>query len=77
MLLVIILGGVSLLKIPITLIPELRPPIGIVVTNYPGASPTEVNEKITKPLETTLATLPGIKTTVYLARRVQFNYTRV
>ncbi|EON73543.1 efflux RND transporter permease subunit [Lysinibacillus sphaericus] len=61
MLLVIILGGVSLLKIPITLIPELNPPIGVVVTTYPGASPTEVNEKITKPLETTLATLPGIK----------------
>lgn len=61
MLFVIILGGVSLLKIPITLIPELHPPIGVVVTSYPGASPTEVNEKITKPLETTLATLPGIK----------------
>ncbi|MFB2518682.1 efflux RND transporter permease subunit [Lysinibacillus sp. OTC-L20] len=61
MLFVIILGGVSLLKIPITLIPELNPPIGVVVTSYPGASPTEVNEKITKPLEATLATLPGIK----------------
>lgn len=61
MLFVIILGGVSLIKIPITLIPELHPPIGVVVTSYPGASPAEVNEKITKPLETTLATLPGIK----------------
>ncbi|WP_036125926.1 efflux RND transporter permease subunit, partial [Lysinibacillus sphaericus] len=61
MLFVILLGGVSLLKIPITLIPELNPPIGVVVTSYPGASPTEVNEKITKPLEATLATLPGIK----------------
>ena len=61
MLLVIILGGVSLLKIPVTLIPELNPPIGVVVTSYPGASPTEVNEKVTKPLETSLATLPGIK----------------
>ena len=61
MLLVIILGGVSLLKIPVTLIPELNPPIGVVVTNYPGASPTELNEKVTKPLETSLATLPGIK----------------
>ncbi|MGG2109559.1 efflux RND transporter permease subunit [Lysinibacillus pakistanensis] len=61
MLFVIILGGVSLLKIPITLIPELHPPIGVVVTSYPGANPAEVNEKITKPLETTLATLPGIK----------------
>lgn len=61
MLLVIILGGVSLMKIPVTLIPELNPPIGVVVTSYPGASPTEVNEKVTKPLEETLATLPGIK----------------
>lgn len=61
MILVILLGAVSLLKIPITLIPELNPPIGVVVATYPGASPTEVNEKVTKPLETTLATLPGIQ----------------
>ncbi|MEK6267971.1 MAG: efflux RND transporter permease subunit [Planococcus sp. (in: firmicutes)] len=61
MFLVIILGIVSFTRIPITLIPELNPPIGVVVTNYPGASPTEVSEKITKPLEANLATLPGIK----------------
>ena len=61
MLFVLILGAVSLFKIPVTLIPDLNPPIGVVVTSYPGASPTEVNEKITKPLEATLATLPGIK----------------
>ncbi|TWT28018.1 efflux RND transporter permease subunit [Planomicrobium sp. CPCC 101110] len=60
MFLVIILGAVSFFKIPITLIPELNPPIGVVVTNYPGASPTEVNEKVTKPLEANLSTLPGI-----------------
>src|SRR5690606_40117384 len=41
--------------------PELNPPIGVVVTNYPGASPTEVSEKVTKPLEANLSTLPGIK----------------
>lgn len=61
MALVILLGIVSLLKIPVTLIPNLNPPIGVVVTSYPGASPTEVNEKVTKPLEESLATLPGIK----------------
>lgn len=61
MLFVIILGVVSLLKIPVTLIPELNPPIGVVVTNYPGASPVEVNEKVTKPLEASLSTLPGLK----------------
>ena len=61
MALVIILGLVSLFKIPVTLIPDLNPPIGVVVTSYPGASPLEVNEKVTKPLEQSLATLPGIK----------------
>lgn len=61
MLFVLILGAVSIFKIPITLIPDLNPPIGVVVTNYPGASPIEVNEKVTKPLEQSLATLPGIK----------------
>lgn len=61
MLLVIILGAVSFFKIPVTLIPELNPPIGVVVTNYPGASPTEVSEKVTKPLEANLSTLPGIE----------------
>lgn len=61
MLFVLLLGVVSLFKIPITLIPNLNPPIGVVVTSYPGASPIEVNEKVTKPLEQSLATLPGIK----------------
>ncbi|PIC64413.1 MFS transporter [Sporosarcina sp. P13] len=61
MFLIIILGTVSFLKIPITLIPDLNPPIAVVVTNYPGASPTEVSEKITKPLEESLSTAPGLK----------------
>ena len=61
MFLILILGGVSLLRIPLKLIPDINPPVGVVVTTYEGASPTEVVEKVTKPLEDTLATLPGIK----------------
>ncbi|WP_419958169.1 efflux RND transporter permease subunit [Psychrobacillus psychrotolerans] len=61
MFLIIILGGVSFFKIPVTLIPDLNPPIAVVVTNYQGASPVEVDEKITKPLEASLSTLPGIE----------------
>jgi hydrophobic/amphiphilic exporter-1 (mainly G- bacteria), HAE1 family len=61
MLLILILGGVSLLRIPLKLIPDLNPPVGVVVTNYPGASPEEVVEKVTKPLEESLSTLPGMK----------------
>ncbi len=62
MFLVIILGAVSFFKIPVTLIPELNPPVAVVVSNYDGASPTEVNEKVTKPLEQSLSTAPGLKT---------------
>jgi hydrophobe/amphiphile efflux-1 (HAE1) family protein len=61
MFLIIILGAVSFFRIPITLIPELNPPIAVVVTSYPGASPAEVSEKITKPLEASLSTSPGLK----------------
>lgn len=62
MFLVIILGAVSFFRIPMTLIPELNPPVAVVVSSYPGASPIEVNEKITKPLESSLSTTPGLKT---------------
>ncbi|MCG3087437.1 efflux RND transporter permease subunit [Sporosarcina cyprini] len=61
MFLVIILGAVSFFKIPVTLIPELNPPVAVVVTSYPGASSTEVSEKLTKPLEDSLSTTPGLK----------------
>lgn len=62
MFLVIILGVVSLLNIPMKLIPDINPPVGVVVTTYPGAGPDEVLDKVTKPLEENLATLPGLKT---------------
>lgn len=62
MFLVIILGAVSFFRIPVTLIPELNPPVTVVVSSYPGASPTEVSEKVTKPLENSLSTAPGLKT---------------
>ncbi|WP_203246050.1 efflux RND transporter permease subunit [Sporosarcina beigongshangi] len=61
MFLVIILGAVSFFRIPVTLIPELNPPIAVVVSSYPGASPAEVSEKLTKPLENSLSTAPGLK----------------
>ncbi|MBO0601445.1 efflux RND transporter permease subunit [Sporosarcina sp. E16_3] len=61
MFLIIILGAVSFFRIPVTLIPELNPPIAVVVTSYPGASPAEVSEKLTKPLEASLSTAPGLK----------------
>ncbi|WP_226668392.1 efflux RND transporter permease subunit [Metabacillus litoralis] len=62
MLLVFILGAVSVINIPLKLIPEINPPIGVVVTNYQGAGPNEVVEKVSKPLEEALSTVQGIDT---------------
>ncbi|WP_394184484.1 efflux RND transporter permease subunit [Metabacillus halosaccharovorans] len=62
MLLVVILGTVSVINIPLKLIPEINPPIGVIVTNYEGADPNEVVEKVSKPLEEVLSTVQGIDT---------------
>lgn len=58
---VLILGIVSFTRIPLKLIPDLEPPVAVVVTSYPGAGPEEVLEKVTIPLENSLSTLPGLK----------------
>src|SRR5690625_2524018 len=60
MILFILLGMVSLTNLPMQLFPEIEPPVGAVVSSYPGASPEEVEEKVTKPLEENLSTLSGL-----------------
>ncbi|WP_297992128.1 efflux RND transporter permease subunit [uncultured Anoxybacillus sp.] len=83
MIIVILLGAVSLLNIPMKLIPDIQPPVGVVVATYPGAGPTEVLEKVTKPLESNLATLPGLKTMTSTSQEgstlilLQFSWTTV
>ena len=61
MIFMLVLGAVSLLNIPLKLIPDIDPPVAVVVTSYDGASPLEVSEKVSKPLEASLSTLPGLK----------------
>ncbi|MGQ9824896.1 MAG: efflux RND transporter permease subunit [Desulfotomaculales bacterium] len=53
---VLILGGVSLLRLSIDLYPEMELPVGAVLTEYPGAGPQEVERQVTEPLESVLAT---------------------
>ncbi|SDZ51661.1 hydrophobic/amphiphilic exporter-1, HAE1 family [Evansella caseinilytica] len=60
MILFLLLGTISLTNIPLKLMPDINPPIGAVVTNYPNAGPDEVLDKVSKPLESSLATVPGL-----------------
>lgn len=60
-LIVLVLGGVSLSKIPVDLMPDINLPIAIVSTSYTGVAPQEIENIVTKPMENTIATVNNIK----------------
>ncbi len=59
--LIIILGVVSFTRMTVDLLPSMNMPYAIVMTTYPGASPEEVEEIVTRPVEQTMATVSNIK----------------
>ncbi|MDD5355534.1 MAG: efflux RND transporter permease subunit, partial [Candidatus Omnitrophica bacterium] len=58
---IIIIAMYSLTRIGIDSMPKIEPPVITVVSSYPGASPEEVETKVTEPLENQLATTPGLE----------------
>ncbi len=60
--LIIILGVVSFGSMTVDLLPSMNLPYAIVMTTYIGASPEEVEQVVTRPVEQTMATVSNIKT---------------
>ena len=58
---IIIIAAYSLTRIGIDSMPKIEPPIISVISSYPGASPEDVEIKITEILENQLATTPGLE----------------
>ena len=59
---VLILGAISISRLPLAYLPEVDVPfIGIEIP-YPSSNPKEVEREIVKPVEEVLSTLSGIKT---------------
>ena len=58
---IIALGIVSVTRMTPDLLPSIDLPYMVVVTTYPGGTPEEVEEEVTKPLEQSLATLENLK----------------
>jgi len=56
----LIFGFVSLPRLAIDLMPDLEFPVAVVVTSYDGASPTEVEKLVTKPIESAVGTVSNI-----------------
>lgn len=58
--LVILLGVVAFTRMTPDLLPNLDFPYVVIVTSYPGASPEQVESKITRPIEQSVATLDNL-----------------
>lgn len=59
--LVIVLGIVSFTKMTSDLLPNISFPYVLVMTTYPGASPETVEMVVTKPVESSMATVSNIE----------------
>ncbi len=58
----IVMGILSYTRMPVNLFPDVEFPVLVVNTIYPGASPEEIEEQVTSPLESELSTVGGLET---------------
>lgn len=58
----IVFGLSSVLSSKMELVPEMDFPVQVVSCVYPGASPEDINDLVSKPVEDAVGTLSGIKT---------------
>jgi len=61
-LIVIVLGTVSLVRLPIDLMPDITYPTLTIRTSYGNASPEEIEKLITQPIEEAMSAVPGVET---------------
>jgi HAE1 family hydrophobic/amphiphilic exporter-1 len=56
----ILFGGLALSRIPVQLAPDVRSPVVVISTSWPGAAPIEVEREIVNPQEEVLRGLEGL-----------------
>jgi HAE1 family hydrophobic/amphiphilic exporter-1 len=74
-LMAMLFGGIALSRIPIQLAPDVRKPIVVIETNWPGAAPSEVEREIVNPQEEALRGLEGLEIMTSRARTGQAEVT--
>ena len=74
-LMIVLFGYVALQRIPIQMAPDVRQPVIIVKTSWPGAAPQEVEREIINPQEDELKGLEGVKKMTSKAQRNQGEVT--
>jgi len=61
-LIVLVLGFVSLTKLPLDLMPNIEYPIAVVITSYSGVGPQEIESIVSRSIESAISTVSNIKT---------------
>jgi HAE1 family hydrophobic/amphiphilic exporter-1 len=56
----LLLGGISLSRLSLDLLPDIKLPAAVIMTEYPGAGPSEIEKMVTEPLEGVLSTLSNL-----------------
>ena len=59
-LIVVLLGTISLLRLPIDLMPDISYPTLSISCAYENAGPEEIEELITRPIEEAMSAVPGV-----------------
>jgi hydrophobic/amphiphilic exporter-1 (mainly G- bacteria), HAE1 family len=58
---ILLLGAMSLVRLPVDLMPDVEFPSITVRVSYPGVGPLEIEELITRPIEQTVSAVAGLE----------------
>src|SRR5829696_1201666 len=58
---IVLIGSISLIRLPVDLLPDISQPTITVRVNYTGAGPQEIEELIIRPLEQQLSAVSGLE----------------
>ncbi|HOL65862.1 MAG TPA: efflux RND transporter permease subunit [bacterium] len=61
MLSALIIGGIALRRLPIDLMPDISYPTLVLSSTYENASPEEMEELVTRPIEEAVSAVPGVE----------------
>lgn len=64
----VVFGVVGLRRLPVNLLPDLSYPTVTVRTQYPGAGPEDVEERVSERIQEAVSVVPGVRRVVSISR---------
>ena len=58
---IVLLGSISLAKLPVDLMPEITNPTLTIRVGYSGVGPLEIEQSVTRPIEQSVAAVAGLE----------------